>query len=78
MIEIKSIAGAIFDAGNEEAQIAFKQALFRENMYGAKFNLVPVIEVVDTVNTYEVEQTGKFSPIELIINSEPVIRYAIF
>lgn len=44
---------------NEEAQIAFKHAVFRENMYGAKFNLVPVIKVIDTTNTYEAEQAGK-------------------
>lgn len=51
--------GAIFDNGNEEAEIAFKHAVFRENMYGAKFNLVPIIKNIDATNTYEAEAAGE-------------------
>lgn len=56
-------SGAIFDIGNDEAQLSFKHAIFRENMYGAKFNLVPVIKVLDTTNTYDVEQAGELCDI---------------
>lgn len=42
-----------------EAEIAFKHAVFRENMYGAKFNLVPIIKNIDATNTYEAEEAGK-------------------
>lgn len=58
-ISIWLISGAIFDIENEEAEIAFKYAIFRENMYGAKFNLVPNIKVIDATNTFEVEQAGE-------------------
>lgn len=57
---VKMILGAIFDIDNEEAEIAFKYAVFRENMYGAKFNLVPIIKTIDASNTYEAEQAGEF------------------
>lgn len=55
----KKSTGAIFDESNGEAQIAFKHAVFRENIVGAKFKLVPIIEVIDTKNTYLAEQAGK-------------------
>lgn len=51
--------GAIFDESNEEAQFAFKHAVYRENIFGAKFSLVPIIKVIDTKNTYLAEQAGK-------------------
>lgn len=63
LIEIqskKNYTGAIFDESNEEAQIAFKHAVYRENVFGAKFNLVPIIKIIDTTNTYLAEQAGKF------------------
>lgn len=53
--------GVIFDNGNEEAEIAFKHAVFRENMYGAKFNLVPMVKNIDATNTYEAEQAGRLN-----------------
>lgn len=53
------ILGVIFDNENEEAEIAFKHAVFRENMYGAKFYLVPMIKNIDATNTYEAEQAGR-------------------
>lgn len=56
----ESISGAIFDIDNEEAEIAFRYAVIRENMYGAKLNFVPVIKVVDATDTYEAEQAGEF------------------
>lgn len=28
-------------------------------MYGAKFNLVPIVKLVDETDTYEAEQAGK-------------------
>lgn len=58
---IEIYTGAIFDESNVEAQIAFKHAMFRENMFGAKFSLEPVIKVIDTKNTYLAEQAGKSS-----------------
>lgn len=51
--------GAIFDESNVEAQMAFKHAVYRENMFGGKFNLKPITKVIDTKNTYLVEQVGK-------------------
>lgn len=54
------ISGAIFDIDNEDAEIAFRYAVIRENMYGAKLNFVPVTKVVDATNTYEAEQAGEF------------------
>lgn len=64
MVEIESKkkmfhTGAIFDENNEEAQIAFKHAIYRENIFGGKFNLVPITQVIDTKNTYLAEQAGK-------------------
>ena len=53
------ILGAIFDKENGEAEIAFKHAVFRENMYGAKFTLVPIIKIIDATNTYDAEEAGK-------------------
>lgn len=61
--------GAIFDESNVEAQIAFKHAVYRENIYGGKFNLVPITKVIDTKNTYLVEQAGK--SIEIFKFSSP-------
>lgn len=31
-------------------------------MYGAKFNLVPIIKTIDTTNTYDAELAGEFEP----------------
>lgn len=39
-------------------------------MYGAKFNLVPVIKVIDSTNTYEAEQAGKFQANKMRHNKE--------
>lgn len=55
----KLVIGAIIDIDNEEAEIAFNYAVIRENMYGAKFNMVPTIKVIDATNTFEVEQAGE-------------------
>lgn len=55
------ILGAIFDVDNEEAEIAFRYAVIRENMYGSKINFVPSIKIVDATDTYEAEQAGKCS-----------------
>lgn len=52
-------AGAIFDNGNDEAEMAFRYAVIRENMYGTKFNLEPIVKMVDETDTYEVEHAGK-------------------
>lgn len=59
------ILGAIFDIDNEDAEIAFRYAVIRENMYGAKFNLVPNVKIVDATDTFEVEQAGKFGILNL-------------
>lgn len=40
--------------------MAFGYAINRENMYGAKFNLVPIIKKIDTTDSYETEEAGKF------------------
>lgn len=56
----KLVIGAIIDIDNEEAEIAFKYAVNRENMYGAKFIMVPTIKVIDATNTFEVEQAGEW------------------
>lgn len=53
------VLGAIFDSSSEDAEIAFRYAVIRENMYGAKFNLVPIVKLVDETDTYEAEQAGK-------------------
>lgn len=54
------ILGAIFDINNEEAEIAFRYAVIRENMYGAKLNFIPITKVIDATDTYEAEQAGEF------------------
>lgn len=54
-----NFAGAIFDSGNDEAEMAFRYAVIRENMYGAKFHLDPIVKIVDETDTYEVEQAGE-------------------
>lgn len=58
-IETINFIGAIFDESNKEAQIAFKHAVNRENIIGGKFSLVPIVQVIDTKNTYLAEQAGK-------------------
>lgn len=55
------LSGAIFDIDNDDAEIAFRYAVIRENMYGAKISFVPITKVVDLTDTYEAEQAGKFS-----------------
>lgn len=40
--------------------MAFRYAVIRENMYGAKFNLVPIVKMVDTTDSYETEEAGKY------------------
>lgn len=52
-------AGAIFDENSEEAQIAFKYAVIRENMYDGKFELVPVIKTIQSTESSAAEQAGK-------------------
>lgn len=53
-------AGAIFDENSEEAQIAFKYAVIRENMYDGKFELVPVIKTIQSTESYGAEQAGEY------------------
>lgn len=52
-------AGAIFDENSEEAQIAFKYAVIRENMYDGKFELVPVIKTIQSTESSAAEKAGK-------------------
>lgn len=56
----KLIIGAIIDIDNKEAETAFKYAVYRENMYGDKFNLVFTIKVIDARNTFEIERAGEW------------------
>lgn len=56
----KLIIGAIIDIDNKEAETAFKYAVYRENMYGDKFNLVFKIKIIDARNTFEVERAGEW------------------
>lgn len=54
-----NFSGAIFDSGNDEAEMAFRYAVIRENMYGASFRLEPIVKLVDETDTFEVEQAGE-------------------
>lgn len=57
---ISLFAGAIFDESSEEAQIAFKYAVIRENMFDGKFELVPVIKTIQSTDSYAAEKEGKY------------------
>lgn len=60
MCEFSLFVGAIFDENSEEAQIAFKYAVIRENMYDGKFELVPVIKTIQSTESYAAEQAGEY------------------
>lgn len=52
------IEGAIFASDDEVAEIAFRHAVLRENMYNA-FELKPIIKRIDPFDSFEAERTGK-------------------
>lgn len=52
-------AGAIFDEASDEAQIAFKYAVARENMYDDSLKLVSVIRTIQTSDSFAAENAGK-------------------
>lgn len=49
--------GVILNNDDEEAEIAFKHAVLRENMYNA-FELVPIIKKIEQTDSFEAEKTG--------------------
>lgn len=51
--------GAIFHADDEEAEIAFRHAVLRENMYNS-FEFTPIIKKIDSYDSFEAERIGNF------------------
>lgn len=51
--------GGIFHPENFEEEIAFRQAVTRENMYNPKMEIVPIIRKLDPIDSYQAEKIGK-------------------
>lgn len=51
--------GAIFHEDSEQAEIAFRYAIKRVNMYETSFELVPHIRFVASYDSFKTEKIGK-------------------
>lgn len=54
-----SMAGGLFHSDNQDAEIAFRYALIRENMYNARLEFVPIIRRIDATDSYQAEKAGQ-------------------
>lgn len=68
--------GAIFHVDDEEAEIAFKNAVLRENMYNS-FELKPIIKQIDSYDSFEAERLGNENQLSIVENCCPHFRKAI-
>lgn len=50
--------GAIFHEDSEQAEIAFRYAIKRVNMYETSFELVPHIQFVASYDSFKTEKIG--------------------
>lgn len=48
--------GAIYNPNNHEAEIAFRYAIYQENMYNPRIEFVPVVRIVDPSDSFQAEK----------------------
>lgn len=51
-------AGGIFHEENSDAEIAFRHAVIRENMYNPKMELIPLIRKIDPADSFQAEKVA--------------------
>lgn len=52
------IIGGIFHEENSDAEIAFRHAVIRENMYNPKMELIPLIRKIDPTDSFQAEKVA--------------------
>lgn len=58
--------GGIFNEENSDVEIAFRNALLRENMDNTKFEFIPLVRQVDKEDSFQAEKIGLFFIFETI------------
>lgn len=54
------LKGGIFHEDNYEAEIAFRNAIIRENMYNPKVEFIPIIQKVDRDDSFKAQKIGSY------------------
>lgn len=49
----------MFHEENSEAELAFRYAIARENMYNSRLEFLPLVRLVDPTDTFQAEKTGR-------------------
>lgn len=54
------IQGGIFHYDNFEAEIAFRNAIIRDNMYNQRIEFIPIVERIDRDDSFKAERIGLY------------------
>lgn len=64
MIDLASLKylllGGIFHEDNYEAEIAFRNAIIRENMYNQRVEFIPIVKLVDRDDSFKAQKIGAY------------------